>query len=99
MPEERADLVDALPPGVEPRFVTLSVTYEEALNRARSDETRGVSRDPAFLSAHYEATARAVRKAPSTDLLLDTGSIGVAKAALMVSDWAAHPHKHDRRPY
>jgi predicted kinase len=72
MPEERADLVDALPPGVEPRFITLSVTYEEALKRARSDETRGVSRDPAFLSAHYEATARAVREAPSADLLLDT---------------------------
>lgn len=35
------------------RLVLLSVDFETALKRARSDESRGVSKDRAFLAAHY----------------------------------------------
>jgi predicted kinase len=88
-PAERAEFTEALPPGVEPRFVTLSVSYDVALQRATRDRTRGMSRDPVFLRDHYEATAQAAREVPATDLALDTGAMGVAEAARVVSDWAS----------
>ena len=88
-PAQRSDFNDALPDGVEPRFVTLSVSYDLALQRVANDPTRGVSRDPAFLCDHYEAAAQAVREVPRTDLALDTGAIGVAEAARIVADWAS----------
>ena len=54
-------------------FVTLRVSYEEALRRAQSDPTRGVSRDPTFLRRHYERSSK-LAIAPRGDLVIDTES-------------------------
>jgi predicted kinase len=91
MAKQRAEFVEALAPGVEPRFVTLRVPFELALERARLDPTRGSSRDPSFLRQHYERTTAAVRDTPQTDLVLDTGAIGIVDAARVVADWTSAP--------
>ena len=85
---ERTEFIEALPSGIEPRFVTLRVSYELAVQRAHGDPTRGLSRDPVFLSNHYEATAQAIRDAPSTDLAIDTGETGIAEAARVIAAWS-----------
>jgi chloramphenicol 3-O-phosphotransferase len=87
-PAERTDFVVALPPGVEARFVTLSIPFEVALERAANDETRGLSRDPAFLRDHYAATAQALRDVPAADLVVDTSATAIGEAACTVVDWA-----------
>jgi len=81
---DRADLLEVLPPDVQPRFVALRVPYETASQRTRIDPTRGVSRDPEFLRDHYEATAPAALAAPSSDLALDTGAAGVEESVRAV---------------
>jgi predicted kinase len=86
---ERAELVGALASGIEPLFVTLRVSFEEALVRVRLDPTRGMTRDPTFLRQHYERTAAAVRGTPRTDLVLDTGAVGIMDAARTVADWTS----------
>jgi adenylylsulfate kinase-like enzyme len=87
-PAERTDFVDALPPGVEARFVMLSVSFEVALERATNDETRGLSRDPAFLRHYYVANAHALRDVPRADLVVDTDATEIGEAACTVADWA-----------
>ena len=51
------------------------------LQRATSDETHGLSRDPAFLRDHYAATAQALRDMPPDDLVVDTGATAIGEAA------------------
>jgi chloramphenicol 3-O-phosphotransferase len=87
-PAHRTDFIDALPPGVEARFVTLSISFEVALERATNDETRGLSGDPAFLRDHYAATAQALRDVAPGDLVIDTGATAIGEAACAVADWA-----------
>jgi adenylylsulfate kinase-like enzyme len=89
---ERAEFEQALTSGDAPQFVNLRVPLELALQRAQRDPTRGLSRDPVFLRAHYEATAAAVRDAPSTDLALDTGVLAVSEAARTVAEWVFQDH-------
>ena len=72
LPTDRAALVDLLPPGCEPLFVTLQVSYEEALRRAQEDPTRGLSRDPQFLGAYYAGRSDASASIPTTDVVIDT---------------------------
>lgn len=83
----RGELLDALSSRVEPRFVTLRIAYERALERAQSDPTRGLSRSPEFLRKHYRETARAVRDTPQTDLVVDTGVVGISEAAREIAEW------------
>jgi predicted kinase len=84
---DRAEFIDALPQRVEPRFITLSVPFEVALQRAGEDETRGLSRQPELLRAHYDATVE-LRDVPSTDLTLDTAAIQIEEAARVATNWA-----------
>ena len=84
---DRADLLEVLPPDVQLRFVAQRVPYDTALQRARIDPTRGVSRDPEFLRDHYEATAPAVLAAPFSDLALDTGQAGIEESVRAVIEW------------
>jgi len=60
-----------------PRFVTLTVSYEEAYRRARADSTRGVSRDPAFLWPWFQEYLRASAEEAATDLVLDTERLSI----------------------
>jgi adenylylsulfate kinase-like enzyme len=78
--DERAEFMTALGSSAEPCFVTLRVSYEEALRRAKTDPTRGVSRDPAFLGPYFEAVTAYMAQVPKTDLVIDTETRTVAEA-------------------
>jgi predicted kinase len=69
---ERAAFLAALRTPESPRFVTLRVSYREALRRAEGDATRGVSRDPAFLAPYFRRTLRDLDALPDTDIVIDT---------------------------
>jgi shikimate kinase len=84
-----AEFESELPPEAAVKLVLLSVDFETALKRARRDDSRGVSKDRAFLAAHY-ATFRA--EWPGRDVLnLDTGSASLAETARSVVDRLALP--------
>jgi adenylylsulfate kinase-like enzyme len=76
---------------VQPRFVTLTVSVEEAVRRAEADATRTVSRDRGFLHQHYAAVQGALQATPSTDLLLDTEYLTAGEAARVIARWAHRP--------
>lgn len=79
-PADRAAFSDHLGPGVSPLYVTLRVSFDEALRRAQADPTRGRSRDPAFLSAYF-AAHEARGTAPESDLVIDTERESATSAA------------------
>jgi cytidylate kinase len=56
----------------EAHFVTLRVSYQEALRRAKADPTRGASRDAAFLRRYYDDRRSALENVPPGDLVIDT---------------------------
>jgi hypothetical protein len=82
---DRAAFEQHLGSDVGPRYVTLEVTYEEALRRAQGDPTRGVSRDPAFLGPYYEAALAATVDRPATDIVIDTEGVSPADAAAEIA--------------
>lgn len=55
-----------------PCFVTLRVSFGEALRRVRGDPSRGLSRDPAFLARNHADFAAQLEPLRETDLVLDT---------------------------
>ncbi|MFL5950191.1 MAG: adenylyl-sulfate kinase [Gaiellaceae bacterium] len=85
-----AEFESELPPQATVRPVLLSVDFETALKRARSDDSRGVSKDRVFLAAHYAEfrTDWLGRDA----LNLDTGTASLAETARSVVDWLALTH-------
>jgi adenylylsulfate kinase-like enzyme len=68
----RATLAADLEGWNAPRFIALTVSYEEAYRRARADPTRGLSRDPAFLWPYFQGYQRAAADDDPVDLALDT---------------------------
>jgi shikimate kinase len=83
--EQLAEFEDELPEGVAVRPVRLDVDSETALRRARADDSRGVSKDAAFLSRHY---AEFRTDWGDRDVLkLDTGSASLAETARAIVDW------------
>jgi adenylylsulfate kinase-like enzyme len=82
LPPDRAILREGLDEAIEPIHVTLLVSFDEALRRARRDPTRGRSRDPEFLSSHYAARRDLLANAPPSDIVIDTeGTTAAAIAA------------------
>jgi shikimate kinase len=83
--EELAEFERELPEDTAVRLVLLDVDFDTALQRARADESRGVSKDEAFLSRHYAEfrTDWADRDA----LRLDTGTASLAESARAVVEW------------
>jgi len=71
-PEERRAYLDHLRAKVEPVFVTLHVSFEEALRRAQGDPSRGISRDPRWLAERFAASEALLPPLAATDLLVDT---------------------------
>ena len=71
-PPDRQAFTEAMGSRPDMLHVSLRVSYEEALRRARADPTRGRSRDPAFLRRYYANAAAWVR--PDTDFAIDTES-------------------------
>jgi adenylylsulfate kinase-like enzyme len=81
LPSDRAVFVEGLRPGTNLIFVTLLVSFEEALRRAQGDSTRGRSRDPEFLAAHFEARRDVLAAAPATDIVIDAERMTATAAA------------------
>ena len=85
-PSDREAFSRHLRAELAPVYVTLRVTYDEALRRAQLDPTRGMSRDPAFLRSTFAKRREAFTVSPATDLVIDTEQTTVAIAAQAVSD-------------
>jgi predicted kinase len=96
--DAREQFCGALASPAQPQFVMLRVSPDLALTRVQADPTRGLSRDPAFLRQHYEATAAAVSEVSSTDIAIDTGVVPIAEAARTVAEWAMGPGGSDAKP-
>jgi adenylylsulfate kinase-like enzyme len=84
-PDDRAAFIRHLAPIDEPLFVTLRVSYEEALRRAQDDPTRGRSRDPAFLGRYFSDVSQALETVPATDLVIDTEEMPARAAAAAIA--------------
>jgi adenylylsulfate kinase-like enzyme len=79
-PADRATFARNLGPSDEPiHYVTLQVSFDEALRRAQRDPTRGRSRDPDFLMEHFRRHSSG-GPAPAADLLIDTEQTPLAAA-------------------
>ena len=83
-PGDRAAFVDHLDATTSPTFVSLRVSYEEALRRAQEDPARGRSRDPDFLGPYFAAVERVLAMAPATDLVIDTERMTAKDAAAAI---------------
>ena len=82
LPADRAILHEGLDESADLVYVTLLVSFDEALRRARGDPTRGRSRDPEFLLAHFRARRATLANAPASDIVIDTeGTTPTAIAA------------------
>jgi adenylylsulfate kinase-like enzyme len=86
--DDRRLLVDALDEAAEPRFVTLRVSFDEAVRRIDRDPTRTFSRDLVFLRRHYDEAEAAMRDAPASDLVLGAEGVPVDEVAAAIADWA-----------
>ncbi len=85
---ERREYLEALESPIYPRFVTLHVSYEEALRRAQNDETRGVSRDPAFLGPYFLGVERDLAEVPRTDLRINTERLDITESVAQIVRFA-----------
>jgi tRNA uridine 5-carbamoylmethylation protein Kti12 len=85
---DRRLLVEALDESVEPRFVTLRVSFDEAARRVDGDPARTFSRDLGFLRQHYDQAQAAAGDTPASDLLFDTEGAAVDDVATAIADWA-----------
>lgn len=83
-PGDRASFAQSLDGSVDPVYVTLRVSFEEALRRAQGDPTRGVSRDPAFLRRYFAGSDQAL-PTPVTDLVIATERTSPSSAALSIA--------------
>jgi predicted ABC-type ATPase len=82
-----AEFEQELPAGVGLRVVMLEVAFEIAVRRTKADPSRGLSRDPAFLSAHHSAFSPQWRGREV--LRLDTGALSLAEATQTLVTWLA----------
>ena len=81
LPSDREAFISAREGQGPPLFVTLQVSFEEALRRAQTDPTRGRSRDPAFLRPYFDGRQDVLASTPPTDVSIDTERMTVADAA------------------
>ena len=82
---DRTTYARHLEPPSDPLYVSLRVSYEEALRRAQGDPSRGVSRDPNFLGPYFAARADLFAAGPSTDLVIDTERATATEAAKSIA--------------
>jgi adenylylsulfate kinase-like enzyme len=83
-PRDRAIMSRYLLADAKPRYVTLRVSFEEALRRAQGDPTRGASRDPEFLGSYFAAANRHPT-VPVTDVVIDTERVTPGTAAATIA--------------
>jgi adenylylsulfate kinase-like enzyme len=85
LPIDRAVFAENLDVDEPLAYVTLEVSFEEALRRAQRDPTRGRSRDPAFLASHFASRREVLAAPPATDLVIDTERMPATEAGAMIS--------------
>ena len=85
LPSDRATFTQHLRPNSRLAFVTLQVSFQEALRRAQADPTRGRSQDPQFLGSHFEARHDVVAAVPATDIVIDTERTAAKAAAATIA--------------
>jgi adenylylsulfate kinase-like enzyme len=83
-PSDRAILAQHLRTDAHPIYVTLRVSFEEALRRAQADPTRGRSQDPLVLAPYFAAVSRVLETIPATDVVIDTERTTPASAAARI---------------
>jgi len=86
LPSDRATFARHLRSSADPVFVTLQVSFEEALRRAQGDPTRGRSQDPEFLAAHFAARRDVLAAVPATDIVIDTERTTPQRAAAAIAE-------------
>ncbi|MBC8109299.1 MAG: AAA family ATPase [Anaerolineae bacterium] len=69
---DRMELSTALSIDTPTHFISLYVSYAEALRRAQGDPTRVLSKDPEFLRPHVASYIALLSEFRSTDLVVDT---------------------------
>lgn len=84
----RGEFVSHLGAAGSVRFVTLDVSLATALVRVKQDPTRGISRDPAFLTRHYQALTDVIRERAREELCLDTAEVTAEEAAKSIACWS-----------
>ena len=82
---DRATFTRHLGPSSRLVFVTLQVSFQEALRRAQADPTRGRSQDPRFLGSHFEARHDVLAAVPATDVVIDTERTTAQGAAAAIT--------------
>ena len=85
LPSDRATFTRHLRPNSGLAFVTLQVSFQEALRRAQADPTRGRSQDPLFLGPHFEARHDVLLAVPPTDIVIDTERTTAQAAAATIA--------------
>lgn len=85
LPVDRAAFAQELRSGAGPVYVTLRVSFAEALRRASADPTRGRSRDPGFLASHFAERHDVLAGVPTTELVIDTEEVTVGAAAATIA--------------
>ena len=85
LPSDRAVLRKHLEASADLVFVTLRVSFAEALHRAQADPTRGRSQDPEFLSSHFSARHAVLAATPTTDIVIDTERTTTQAAAATIA--------------
>jgi thymidylate kinase len=83
--EEQSALTRALPGGAVPLWVVIDAAVSVTLARARADQRRGLSRDPAF---HHRAHRRFRELLPRipADLTLDSVRLDAEQIAAVIMD-------------
>lgn len=76
--------------GTTAATAALTTTFDVAFARAQADETRGISRDPAFLTRVYERWADALPTI-GADVVVDTGALSVEEAVARLREALAQP--------
>jgi adenylylsulfate kinase-like enzyme len=87
VPGDRAVLAQHLRQSSGLVFVTLQVSFEEALRRAQGDPTRGRSRDRRFLGSHFAARHDVLAAVPTTDIVIDTERTTATAVAEEIAQW------------
>jgi adenylylsulfate kinase-like enzyme len=85
LPTDRAAFDQDLAVTSGPVYVTLQVSFAEALRRAQRDPTRGRSRDPRFLGSYFAGRRDVLSATSPTDLVIDTEETTAAEAASLIA--------------
>ncbi len=88
---ERATFVGGITCNVRPQFVTLLVSYDEAVRRVQDDPTRSTSRDPSFLKREHAQFHAILEPLKSTDLILDSTDQTPQEIATAIAKGVAAP--------